>query len=176
MTACGYCGRWLPEPTTCPYCGHPNQPGTGPPPAPAGARPVGTLAGFWRRALALVLDALLIAIVTGSLFRARLDIGTTRQVGIDFGLGPSSLVALVYDWLMIALVRGQTVGKMALRIRITTPEGGPVDLVRSAVRAGMAIVSGLALGLGYLWAAWDPEKRTWHDMVAGTRAYLAAPR
>jgi uncharacterized RDD family membrane protein YckC len=27
------------------------------------------------------------------------------------------------------------------------------------------------LGLGFLWAAWDPEKRTWHDMVADTRAF-----
>lgn len=35
----------------------------------------------------------------------------------------------------------------------------------------IAIVSSLALGLGYLWAAWDPEKRTWHAMVADTRAF-----
>jgi uncharacterized RDD family membrane protein YckC len=35
----------------------------------------------------------------------------------------------------------------------------------------MAIVSGFALGIGYLWAAWDPERRTWHDMVANTRAF-----
>jgi uncharacterized RDD family membrane protein YckC len=24
------------------------------------------------------------------------------------------------------------------------------------------------LGLGYLWAFWDPKKQTWHDMAAGT--------
>jgi uncharacterized RDD family membrane protein YckC len=35
----------------------------------------------------------------------------------------------------------------------------------------MSYVSGIALLLGYLWTLWDPEKRTWHDMVADTRVY-----
>jgi uncharacterized RDD family membrane protein YckC len=30
------------------------------------------------------------------------------------------------------------------------------------------ILSMLPLLLGYLWAAWDPKKQTWHDKLAGT--------
>jgi uncharacterized RDD family membrane protein YckC len=32
----------------------------------------------------------------------------------------------------------------------------------------MKLVSGVALGLGYLWMLWDPNKQTWHDKVAKT--------
>jgi uncharacterized RDD family membrane protein YckC len=30
------------------------------------------------------------------------------------------------------------------------------------------ILSALPLFLGFLWAAWDPKKQTWHDKLAGT--------
>jgi uncharacterized RDD family membrane protein YckC len=81
------------------------------------------------------------------------------------------VVAFVYHWLMIAYWNGQTLGKRALNIRITRPDGAPVDLGVAAARSAMRLVSGIPLGLGFLWAAWDPEKRTWHDMVADTRAF-----
>lgn len=31
-----------------------------------------------------------------------------------------------------------------------------------------SILSGNLIHLGYLWAIWDREKRTWHDHLAGT--------
>ena len=72
---------------------------------------------------------------------------------------------------MIALVHGQTLGMMLLGLRATRPDGAAVDLGRSAARAAMSYVSAVVVLLGYLWALWDPEKRTWHDIVADTRVY-----
>jgi hypothetical protein len=30
------------------------------------------------------------------------------------------------------------------------------------------LLSGLCLGLGFLWALWDPDGQTWHDKITGT--------
>jgi hypothetical protein len=32
-----------------------------------------------------------------------------------------------------------------------------------------ASLSWAALGLGFLWQLWDPEKLTWHDRLSNTR-------
>lgn len=148
MAYCANCGHQISEYAhECPNCGHP----TG-----ASASPY-RLAGFWERVGAAIIDGLV-------LLAASFVLGSGRAFG-------GWLVFFLYNWLMIAFNDGRTVGKMALGIRIARPDGSAVDLGTSAARAGMSLVSGLPFGLGYLWAAWDPERRTWHDMVADTRAF-----
>ena len=39
---------------------------------------------------------------------------------------------------------------------------------RTAAFTPAEIQLGLFLDLGYLWAAWDPQKQGWHDKIAGT--------
>jgi uncharacterized RDD family membrane protein YckC len=149
MAFCANCGHeMLVTAAACPECGH-----------PSGAGPVGTqqYAGFGIRFLAVLIDGLILLIPS-------LVFGSGRFLG---GLG----VTFLYHWLMIAYWNGQTIGKRAMNIRIARPDGSAVDLGVAAVRSAMRLVSGIALGLGFLWAAWDPEKRTWHDMVADTRAF-----
>jgi uncharacterized RDD family membrane protein YckC len=151
MAFCANCGHEvLATAAVCPDCGHP----TG-----AATAPVGTLqyADFWSRFAALLIDAVI-------LFIPSLVFGGGRYFG---GL----LITFLYHWLMVAYWNGQTIGKRALNIRVARPDGSPVDVAVAAARSGMRIVSGIPIGLGFLWAAWDPEKRTWHDMVAGTRAF-----
>jgi uncharacterized RDD family membrane protein YckC len=160
MPFCAYCGREISaRAAVCPNCGHPNEQRTAIP--EVAFTPPGSsleLAGFWRRFAGLFIDGLIVSLVTAP-FAFR-------------GFNPASEIAsFVYAWLMIGLNRGQTVGAMAMGVRITRPNGEAVDLGRAAARAAMAIVSGLAILLGYLWAIWDSEKRTWHDMVADTRVY-----
>lgn len=158
MPYCSHCGNEISElAVACPKCGHPNDARKAglsiQVPTEQGPVAVGAYASFGSRFLALLLDGLILS-------------------GAGFFLGPfGGGVGFLYHWLMIAFNRGQTVGKMVLGIRITKPDGGLVDVGGAAVRAAMSIVSGLAIGIGYLWAAWDPENRTWHDIVADTRAY-----
>lgn len=58
---------------------------------------------------------------------------------------------------------GQTLGMRAWRIRLQNRGGGPITLWQAMLRFLVAILSWLALGLGFLWALWDKEKLTWHD-------------
>lgn len=148
MAFCLSCGHEISQlAERCPKCGHPNE-----------ARPVGELADFWSRFAAIFIDVLVLSI-PGAIVGSALPF---------FG---GLVVGFLYDWLMVAYNNGQTVGKIALRIKVARPDGSFVDSGVAASRAAMEIVSGLALGLGYLWAAWDPENKTWHDMVADTRVF-----
>lgn len=149
MAYCANCGHEISDlAATCPKCGQPT---------PAGAG-TGELADFWSRLGAYLLDALILLIP-----------GLIVSFAVPF-IGPLA-VYFLYDWLMHAYWDGQTLGKRVVNIRVTRPDGRPIDSGVSAARAAMEIVSGFPLGLGYLWAAWDPENRTWHDMVADTRVY-----
>ena len=175
MAFCTHCGREISDQApVCPNCGHPNEGRTAIPEVAFTTPPPGlVLAGFWRRFLSLAIDGVLVAVVA-SPFARTVEIGPNH---VPIGYNPAALpVHFVYAWLMIGLVRGQTLGAMIMGVRVLRAHGKPVDLSRSAARAAMAVVSGLALGLGYLWAAWEPEKRTWHDMVGDTRVYRSKLR
>ena len=69
----------------------------------------------------------------------------------------------------VLIVAGGTPGMRALHLRVVrATDGGPVDAGTAAVRYLCTLISGLALGLGYLWIAFDPHKQAWHDKLATT--------
>ncbi len=70
---------------------------------------------------------------------------------------------------------GQTLGMRAWRLKLVSADGGPVTLKQALLRYGVAVLSALALGLGFLWAAFDGQKRAWHDRASGTRLILVDP-
>lgn len=150
MAFCTNCGHEMSDlAVACPQCGQP----TG-----AGATTSGEYADFWARFAAALIDGLILLIPS---FLVSSAIPFVGSLAVDF----------LYHWLMLAYWDGQTIGKRLMRIRITRPDGSPVDPAVAAARSAMRLVSGAALLLGFLWAAWDSERRTWHDMVADTRAF-----
>lgn len=156
MPFCAQCGNAVSDQANaCPQCGHPT-PGAAPAPH----------APLWRRLAARMIDGLIITLVTVPL--NHFEVGSAKL--LVYTSPYSTVIAFAYYWLMIGLMNGQTLGKMIVGIRIARPDGGAVDLGRAALREGVAFVSGAAFGLGYLWAIWDREHRTWHDIVADTRA------
>jgi uncharacterized RDD family membrane protein YckC len=151
MAFCSSCGTEIsPAAVACPQCGQ-----------PTGVSPTGSLeyADFWTRFAGAIVDAILVAAASYLLM-----FGTVPWLG-------GFVIGFLYHWLTVAYWTGQTVGRRVLNIRVARPDGSAVDPGGAAGRAAMRIVSGLPFGLGFLWAAWDPEKRTWHDMVADTRVY-----
>jgi uncharacterized RDD family membrane protein YckC len=63
---------------------------------------------------------------------------------------------------------GQTIGMRAWRLRIVRTDGTPLDTRQALVRFGVSLFSLACIGLGFCWALFDAQHRTWHDIAAGT--------
>jgi uncharacterized RDD family membrane protein YckC len=138
-----------------------------PPPPPIPQAPVvpggpsGPRASFGRRAVALILDGVLLWIVYAIVW-AVTNQGLASAVYL--------VVALVYYSYFEGGPTGQTLGKRAMGIRVYdfSSAGGPIGFGRGAIRFLGRILSSLACGLGYLWMLWDREKQCWQDKIATT--------
>ena len=67
---------------------------------------------------------------------------------------------------------GQTLGMKAWRIQLQSNKDKPITKQQVLLRFSMAIVSWLALGMGFFWAIFDKQRRTWHDWVSDTHLIL----
>ena len=121
--------------------------------------------GFWIRLAAAIIDYLVIFAVSALL--------SFRPV---VGSGFAILVYWLYHWLFIGL-KGQTLGKMAVGIKVVDAAGSVPGLGRAALREIPGkIVSTIAICLGFLWVAWDEQKQGWHDKIASTYVVSARAR
>lgn len=174
---CPHCGQPVAEAATfCGSCGKPLVEGVHR--EREGYHAGHELAGFWPRLGAYLIDAILIALVAASM--ALLGIllavmmvpeegegGVTAAVVSGFGFGGAFIVGGGLAWRFSA--RGTSPGARAAGVRIVDKVGGPPGVARGLRRVLVAsFLSGQVLWLGYLWAIWDRDKRTWHDYLAGT--------
>lgn len=83
-----------------------------------------------------------------------------------------ALVWLVYNMLCMQKL-GATPGKKLMKLRVVSLDGAAPDKRQRWLRAAFSLVSGYAVGLGYLWALFEPQRRGWHDLIAGTRVVAA---
>ena len=126
-------------------------------------------AGFWQRALALLIDWLIVVVIAMPVIvvafgAAYFSLDPARRAG-------DLVIALIVGALIVGFWRycGATPGKLAVGIRIVDAQtGGPPPTGRLALRLVCYLVSALPLYLGFLWAAVDRRKQGWHDKIAGT--------
>jgi len=64
---------------------------------------------------------------------------------------------------------GMTVGMRAWRVKIEDENGNRPGWGKSTIRFLAALLSAAAIGIGFAWALVDSRKRTWHDLLSGTR-------
>ena len=64
---------------------------------------------------------------------------------------------------------GQTLGKKALGLRVVTPDGESIGYLKAFARHIGKIISSIILGIGFVMAAFDSEKRTLHDRMVNSR-------
>lgn len=80
--------------------------------------------------------------------------------------------AAIY-WIGFEASRWQaTPGKRALRLRTAEMTNTGLGWKRAALRHAAGALSWLTLNLGHALAAWTPQKRALHDIVAGTRVVV----
>lgn len=100
-------------------------------------------AGLWFRFLALLVDGLAVAglsLCIGLIVYELLDVGSLgfcAECAVLIGLLAVWGVGPVYFWLLTG-IRGQTLGKMAMAIRVMSGSGGTPGLGRAALRELLA--------------------------------------
>lgn len=141
-------------------------------------------ASFGRRLLAGLVDTIVLSFVyiplslISSIATAGFSVASTEE-------SPENVILVMILSTMVSLIqigigalyyvyftgsRGQTLGKMALGIKVVKADTQEVPGYTSAfLRETIGkFVSSLILALGYLWMIWDPKKQTWHDKIANT--------
>jgi uncharacterized RDD family membrane protein YckC len=133
-------------------------------------------AGLLRRAAALVYDCVLlagpIAVYAGTVVVLRSGSAIAPNT-LWFNAGLLAIPALFFCWFWTH--GGQTLGMLAWRIRLETPDGAAIGWGRAGLRFAAAWISLLPAGLGFWWALWDSQRATWHDRLSGTRMVLTQP-
>ena len=126
-----------------------------------------------RRAMAALIDLAILVPLDAIViyFTVRLCRLTLQELSI-LPVAPLLVFFLILDGgylLAFTVAGGQTIGKMAMGLRVVTGAGGRVGTGRALARTLAWIASVLPLGLGLLPAAFDAERRTLHDRVTDTR-------
>jgi uncharacterized RDD family membrane protein YckC len=130
-----------------------------PPPVSYGPPEALTLArvGFGRRFWAALLDwMLLFFVVQGPVLNL-----SDRWNKVKCLLYLAYFIGF-YVW------RGTTLGGLVLGLKVVRLDGRKIDFACALVRGLGAVLSGLAGMLGWFWCAWDKDRQTWHDKLAGT--------
>lgn len=130
-------------------------------------------APLWRRLMAMLYDSLLLLAI---LMLAALPVVTIfddvtsgwARHAFQFYLLVVSLIFFGWFWVH----GGQTLGMRSWRLRLIGAEDAAVGWKTALVRFMAALVSGLAAGLGFLWALLDARHRTWHDHISDSYIIL----
>ena len=171
---CRACGA-SPSPNAeyCPNCGRP---------VTAAAYADAEYMGFWIRFAAFVVDRI-ITYVIAALIAA--GIGISRTSGetdavpaesISVALDTINYSFLLLVWgvsttygVLLTALRGQTIGKMLLRIQVVDPNGNIPPWHRVIAREVLGkFASEIIIWLGYIWIGFDQRKRGWHDYLGGS--------
>ncbi len=161
------------------------------PPAPPPLAQTLVNAGFWKRVIAYLIDAIVLYLpnmlidraLGGAAAQAALERTLTNAVGDVPNIlaayqhyyevmWPGMLLGALLAWLYFAACESSpwqaTIGKLALGIRVTNLEGRRISFPRALGRYGAKLISFMVLFIGVLMVAWTPRKQGLHDLMAGT--------
>ena len=174
-----------PPPPPPPPSGYPAPPpgAYAPPPYYGGAAPSGGpvgygLASFGQRVGGFLIDTFIVsAIYIVGIIVAVVATPSSTYDNPNPGPGGIGLLVMFLSWAFAFVYypffegkpAGQTLGKKAVGIRVVRKSnGGPLGYGLAIGRLFARFADSFTLGLGLLWAAWDPEHQTFHDKIAGT--------
>lgn len=111
--------------------------------------------GFWLRLAASLLDAVLVGMMCGFL----------SKMWHGFGVFPFWFA--VYSVAMWSS-KGTTIGGIICGLKVVRLDDRPIEWSVALVRALGGFLSLAVAGLGFIWVAFDDDKQSWHDKIAGT--------
>ncbi len=145
------------------------------PPPPAAQIPAATLAGFWIRFAAYLVDSVILSVI---LFPLAFGLGmlipassspnglTGAFLLVQLVCGAISLGYVLYFW----SASGATPGKKILKLKIVRTDGvQPLGLGTAGMRVLGYFVSSFIFCIGFLMIGFSSDKRGLHDRIAKTR-------
>jgi uncharacterized RDD family membrane protein YckC len=144
--------------------------------------------GFWKRAVAALIDAaivlpaaLLITFIVSKIAGVHLPPKTMHITDVDLwidlvlatdpalvmGLVLCMSIGLIY-LLVFHIVLGRTLGMRVMKMKVIDVYGDPPSPARCIARTAGYVASAATLFLGFLWIGFDSEKRGLQDWIAGT--------
>jgi uncharacterized RDD family membrane protein YckC len=135
-------------------------------------------AGFWRRAAALIIDAIILSALLGLVSHFGLPVYDSDWTIVRSGVASwtayhktlqGNATGMVIWWLYYAIFesssRQATIGKMAMSIRVMDLSGARLTFWRASARNWAKIISSLIFLIGFAMAAFTPRKQALHDII-----------
>ncbi|MEP6800448.1 MAG: RDD family protein [Acidobacteriota bacterium] len=153
----------------------------------AAAAPAASYAGFWIRVGASAVDLFLLILLwfaTDAVIRISAGAPVSpfwkESSGSTLGLNcAENFVELVVWWLYTALSESSaaqaTLGKRALRLRVTDTSGRRLSFARASFRNFGKILSILTLFIGFVMAGFTRRRQALHDLMAETVVLKMGP-
>jgi uncharacterized RDD family membrane protein YckC len=116
-------------------------------------------AGFWKRAVAIIIDGIILTII-GVLVNLLLAEWLASTIGIFLGWA--------YMAGMESSERQATIGKSVMGIYVADLNGQRISFLRATGRYFAKILSALILFIGYIMAGFTARKQALHDILANT--------
>ena len=138
-------------------------------------------AGFWVRLAAYVIDSIIVFF--GLLF-VRLFLSGIMSVLSDTWIGGNILFhytlkdILLYGFqvlyfILCTYLTGTTLGKRAMNLRVVSADGQKLTILNVVYRETIGrFLCSLSVGIGYIIAGVDREKRGLHDILCDTRVKI----
>jgi len=142
--------------------------------------PAARYGGFWIRFVAAIIDALALGIVVwpvSGMLALMIGVagGRVDMPGIGIHLVRGIVIwtmflcaGWIYEAAMESSSKQATLGKMALRLKVTDEYGSRISFARASARYFSKILSRMILMIGYIMAGFTARKQALHDMIAGT--------
>lgn len=129
------------------------------------------VAGLGTRAIAQILDLLIIGVILAAVYFVALAISIVGSVTATLvALVGSFVVIFGYFWVSESLWSGQTIGKKAFRLRTVGDRGEPLTFTQAGIRNIVRIVDFLpyAYGVGLIVLFANGKGKRLGDLAAGT--------
>ncbi|MGN0024081.1 MAG: RDD family protein [Candidatus Avelusimicrobium sp.] len=142
-------------------------------------------AGFWRRAVALLVDSLIIGIISSILYITVLGTQVFKLIvqnpqtsdpknilSIMGSMILFQILAFIFFWLYFALQESSksqaTLGKRVMGLKVVGADGGRISFGRATGRTLGKLVSNMTLYFGYYMAGFTKKRQALHDLMADT--------
>lgn len=133
-------------------------------------------AGFWKRVVAYIIDALVLSVV----FYATLSIFGSPIIYYDLSIHQSItyyhplwyLGSVFLAWFYNAFMESSkwqgSLGKLCLNLQVVDLEGNRISFLRATGRHFSKVLSSIILMVGFMMAGWTKKKQALHDKIVDT--------